>query len=108
MADLEMQAGPNPRRGQGRSRAGINVTMRYIQHKDCQIIDGHRAREIRIHARAVFVGFALEGKLFSSWGHTDVVSRMDFYNQMATRFEEIQYCDLDWKAEQVAIDMFPG
>ncbi|KJA22702.1 hypothetical protein HYPSUDRAFT_202022 [Hypholoma sublateritium FD-334 SS-4] len=27
---------------------------------------------------------------------------------MSTRFEELQYCDLDWKAEQIAIDTYPG
>ena len=48
---------PGAQRGQGRSRAGINVSMRYIQKKDSQVINGHRARDIRNHARAIFVGF---------------------------------------------------
>lgn len=99
---------PEVRRGQGRSRAGINVTMRYIQDKDGKIIDGHRAREIRIHARAIFVGFAMQGKHFTSWGDADAASRRCFYNEMVLRFEELQYCDLDWKAEQIATDTFPG
>ncbi|PPQ94902.1 hypothetical protein CVT25_004370 [Psilocybe cyanescens] len=99
---------PGAQRGQGRSRAGINVSMRYIQDKDGQIIDGHRAREVRIHARAVFVGFAMQGKQFLSWGDADAISRRTFYNEMAIRFDELQYCDLDWKAEQIATDTFPG
>jgi hypothetical protein len=28
--------------------------------------------------------------------------------EMASRFEELQYCDLNWKAEQIATDTFPG
>lgn len=99
---------PGTRRGQGRSRAGINVSMCYIQDKDGRVIDGHRAREIRIHARAVFVGFAMQGKQFASWGDADAASRKTFYSEMGTRFEELRYCDLDWKAEQIAIDTFPG
>lgn len=99
---------PGTRRGQGRSRAGINVAMRFIQDKDGQVIDGHRAREIRIHARALFVGFAMQEKQFGSWGDADAASRKLFYSEMRTRFEELQYCDLDWKAEQIAIDTFPG
>ncbi len=95
-------------RGQGRSRAGINVAMRFIQDCHGQVIDGHRAREIRIHARALFVGFALQGKQFSSWGDADALSRKNFYNEMVSRFEELQYCDLDWKSEQIAIDTYPG
>ena len=99
---------PGARRGQGRSRAGINVSMRFLQDKDGNIIDGHRAREIRIHARAIFVGFAMQGKQFTSWGDADAASRKVFYTEMRTRFEEFQFCDLDWKAEQIATDTFPG
>jgi hypothetical protein len=99
---------PGAQRGQGRSRAGINVSMRYIQEKDGQVINGHRARDIRNHARAIFVGFTMQGKRFLSWGDVDAVSRRTFYNEMVLRFEELQYCDLDWKAEQIAIDTYPG
>ena len=99
---------PGSQRGQGRCRAGINVSMRYIQDTDGKVIDGHRAREIRIHARAIFVGFAMQGKHFASWGDADATSRRFFYNEMVIRFEELQYCDLDWKAEQIATDTFPG
>ena len=95
-------------RGQGRSRAGINVSMRYIQGEHGQVIDGHRAREIRIHARAIFVGFANQGKQFTSWGDADAISRRTFYTEMVDSFEELQYCDLDWKSEQIATDTFPG
>ncbi|KJA27563.1 hypothetical protein HYPSUDRAFT_197768 [Hypholoma sublateritium FD-334 SS-4] len=105
--DLQSIFDPAPagaQRGQGRSRAGINVAMRFIQDCHGQVIDGHRAREIRIHARALFVGFALQGKQFLSWGDADALSRKTFYNEMVSRFEELQYCDLDWKSEQIAID----
>ena len=43
-----------------------------------------------------------------SWGDVDAISRRTFYNEMVSHFEELQYCDLDWKAEQIAIDTFPG
>ena len=109
--DLQSIFDPSPagaQRGQGRSRAGINVAMRFIQNTLGQVIDGHRAREIRIHARALFVGFALQGRQFLSWGDADALSRKMFYNEMVSRFEELQYCDLDWKSEQIAIDTYPG
>ncbi len=109
--DLQSIFDPSPagaQRGQGRSHAGINVSMRFIQNTLSQVIDGHRAREIQIHARALFVGFALQGKQFLSWGDPDALSRKTFYNEMVSRFEELQYCDLDWKSEQIAIDTYPG
>lgn len=99
---------PGAKRGQGRSRAGINVAMHYIQDKDGNVISGHRSRDIRNHARAVFVSFATKGNLFSTWGEVDVINRRLFFNEMALCFEELKYCDLDWKAEQIAIDTFPG
>ena len=99
---------PSTQRGQGRSRLGINVSMRYVQLKDGTVIDGHRATEMRNHARAVFVGFADDGKNFASWGEADAMSRRIYYNEMAFRFEELSYCELDWKAEQIATDIFPG
>ena len=50
----------------------------------------------------------MQGKQFASWGDADAASRRFFYNEMVIRFEELQYCDLDWKAEQIATDTFPG
>ena len=99
---------PGAQCGQGCSRAGINVSMCYIQEKDGQVINNHRARDIRNHTRAIFVGFTMQDKQFLSWGDVDAISRRTFYNEMVSRFEELQYCDLDWKAEQIAIDTFPG
>ncbi|KAF8155841.1 hypothetical protein B0H34DRAFT_798941 [Crassisporium funariophilum] len=99
---------PGALRGQGRSRQGINVSMRYIQDKDGQVINGHRAQDIRNYACAIFVGFATEGKQILSWGDADAVTCRFYYSEMESRFEELQYCDLDWKAEQIAIDTFPG
>ncbi len=95
-------------RGQGRSRMGINVAMRYIQTEDGTVIDGYRATEMRHHARAVFIGLVDNGKQFASWGEADAMSRRVFYNEMASRFTELSYCELDWKAEQIATDTYPG
>lgn len=99
---------PTAQRGQARSRAGINVSLRFVQDQHGQVIDGHRAREIRIHARAIFVGFANKGTHFLAWGDADAASRKHFFAEMASRFEELQYCDLDWKSDQITTDTFPG
>lgn len=107
MEGYEVSA-PGPKRGQKRSAAGINVRMRYIQVEDGTVIDGHRAQEIRNHARAIFVGFAHDGKFFPSWGDSDAKSRKIFYMELTSRFPELRLCDLDWKADQIATDTFPG
>jgi hypothetical protein len=63
--------------------------MHYIQDKDGQVIDGHCAREIHIHARAIFVGFAMQGKQLLSWGDADTISCRTFYKEMEIHFEEL-------------------
>jgi hypothetical protein len=103
-----MSPAPGAQCGQGCSCAGINISICYIQDKDGQVIDGHHAWEICIHAHAIFIGFAMQGKQFLSWEDTDAISCRTFYKEMAICFKELQYCDLDWKAEQIAIDTFPG
>lgn len=95
------------KRGKGRASQGENVKMRYIQHENGDIIDGWRGMEIRRFARSIFVGFALEGKLFHSWVEgADVTSRTNYYRHMVTRFPEVGFCELDWKSEQIASEIY--
>jgi hypothetical protein len=68
---------PDAQCGQGHSCAGINVSMHYIQEKDSQVINSHRAQDIQNHTRAIFVGFTMQDKQFLSWGDIDAV-RQDF------------------------------
>ena len=95
------------KRGRGRASQGQNVKMRYIQHENGEIIDGWRATDIRRYARSIFVEFALEGKVFHSWVEgVDAASRTSYYRDMITRFPEVGLCELDWKSEQIASDIY--
>ena len=81
--------------------------MHYIQHENGDIIDGWRATEIRRYARLIFVGFAMDGKVFPSWVEgVDVTSRNNYCRHMVTRFPELGFCDLDWKSEQIASEIY--
>ena len=98
---------PKGKRGKGRASQGENVKMRYIQHENSGIIDGWRGMEIRRYARSIFVGFALEGKLFHSWVEgVDATSRTNYYRDMVARFPEVGLCELDWKSEQIASEIY--
>ena len=95
------------KRGKGRASQGENVKMRYLQHENGDIIDGWRAADIRRYARSIFVGFALQGKVFHSWVEgADAASRTSYYRDMATRFPEVGLCELDWKSEQIASEIY--
>lgn len=98
---------PKGKRGKGRASQGENVKMCYLQLENGDIIDGWRATEICRYARSVFVGFALDGKVFHSWVEgVDAASRSDYYRQMVARFPEVGLCDLDWKSEQIAGEIY--
>ncbi|KJA25530.1 hypothetical protein HYPSUDRAFT_199677 [Hypholoma sublateritium FD-334 SS-4] len=95
------------KRGKGRAAQGQNVKMRYLQHENGDIIDGWRASDIRRYARSIFVGFALQGKVFQSWVEgADAASRTSYYHDMAARFPEVSLCELDWKSEQIASEIY--
>ncbi|KJA24701.1 hypothetical protein HYPSUDRAFT_200266 [Hypholoma sublateritium FD-334 SS-4] len=95
------------KRGKGRASQGQNVKMRYLQHENGDVIDGWRASDIRRFARSIFVGFALQGKLFHSWVEgVDAASRTCFYRDMVARFPELGLCELDWKSEQIASEIY--
>ncbi|KAF8878791.1 hypothetical protein CPB84DRAFT_1852272 [Gymnopilus junonius] len=103
------QAGdvPKRKRGKGQASQGENVKMRYIQHENGKIIDGWRGAEICRYARSIFVGFAMDSKLFSSWVEgSDVTSWNNYYHYMVARFPELGLCELDWKSEQIAGEIY--
>jgi hypothetical protein len=98
---------PGGRRGKGRASQGENVKMRYVQHENGDVIDGWRATEIRRYARSIFVGFAMDGKVFPSWVEgADATSRSNYCRQMVARFPELGFCDLDWKSEQIGGEIY--
>lgn len=98
---------PKGKRGKGRASQGLNVKMCYIQHENSSIIDGWRAMDIRRYTRSIFVGFALEGKVFHSWVEgADAASCTSYYGDMVARFLELGLCELDWKSEQIASEIY--
>ena len=95
------------KRGKGRASQGENVKMCYIQQENGDTIDGWRATDIRRYARSIFIGFAMEGKVFHSWVEgVDAASRINFYRDMTARFPEVGLCELDWKSEQIASEIY--
>lgn len=95
-------------RGRGRAAQGINVTMRYVELEDGTVINGDRAAEIRKFARSIWVSFSKKGPPPSKWGQADIEMRKTYCKEMGHRFSELTYCELDWKADQIATDNYPS
>ena len=82
--------------------------MQYIEHEDGTIIDGQRAADIRRHARSIWVQLTANSAPFVSWCDADCTSLKLYYLEMRSRFTELQYCDLDWKTDMIAMDNYPN
>ena len=82
--------------------------MRYVELEDGTVINGDRAGDIRKFARSIWVSFSKKGSPPSKWGQADIEMRKTYSREMGLRFPELTYCDLDWKAEQIAIDNYPS
>jgi len=95
-------------RGRSRAAQGINVTMQYVELEDGTVISGDRATEIRKFARAIWVSVAKTGAPPSKWGQADIQTRQRYLSSMGSRFQELRFCDLEWKVDQIATDNYPS
>jgi hypothetical protein len=108
----EFQVDGSGQRGgqQGRvqSSKGVNVTMRYVELANGEIISGDRASEMRRFARSIWVLFGSKGSPPPTWGAANVECRKQYCHEMTNRFPELSLCEFDWKAEQIATDNYPS
>ena len=95
-------------RGKARSGLGINVTMQYAELEDGTVVDGHVASSIRRCARASWVHLANVGNLPSRWRSASSATLRTYHEEMYRRFPYLQYCDDNWKVEQIAMDNYPS
>ena len=94
------------KKGSTRAADGENVTMQFVEDADGRMIDGYRAGEIRKHARSIFNDIAKYTSPPATWGAASSIMRDYYHQQMYRRFPEVQYCDLDWKAEKIASEAY--
>ncbi|EGN97444.1 hypothetical protein SERLA73DRAFT_75128 [Serpula lacrymans var. lacrymans S7.3] len=82
--------------------------MRYVEDSDGTIINGHKATEIQKIAHSIWVELANMGKAPKTWmGAGREV--LDYYrSKLYQKVPQLRYCELDWKANQIAIDNYPS
>ena len=95
-------------RGKGRLSKGINVGMRYIETAEGLIVDGFKASEMRTFARSIWLSFTELRIAPSKWGQCTIQTRQYYCREMGIRFPELLLCELDWKADQVATQIYSG
>jgi hypothetical protein len=95
-------------RGKSRAAQGVNITMRFAELEDGTVVDGHVAGNIRRCARSAWVYLANTGEAPSKLRSASMSVIRSYHEEMYRRFPYLQYCDDDWKAEQIAMDNYPS
>jgi hypothetical protein len=82
--------------------------MRYIEDKNGQMINGHRASAMRKLARSIWAALANARKAPAKWSQADIVVAQSYRREMRQHFPELQLCENDWKVDLIASDNYPS
>ena len=94
--------------GKARAAQGENVTLRFIEDENGNIIDGYRATAMRRLARELWAGLNSVGKAPKTWGKVDATVAAQYRNEMERKFSELRLCDHSWKADFIATLNYPS
>ena len=94
--------------GKARAAQGENVTLRFIEDENGNIIDGFRATAMRRFARELWAGLNRVGKAPKTWGKVDAAVAAQYRNEMERKFSELRLCGDNWKADFIATLNYPS
>ncbi|KAG6905924.1 hypothetical protein DXG01_016914 [Tephrocybe rancida] len=93
-------------RGRALSSQGVNVMSPFIEHENGSAVNGHILRDMRSHARAIWMSLDKIGRLPPTWGKADAETASQYRSEMREKFIALRLCDNDWKADQIATDTY--
>jgi hypothetical protein len=84
--------------------------MGYVEMEDGEVVDGHAAADIRKYARSIWVHIATTSETGTpaKWGEAGVKNHEAYRTQMYERYPNLQFCESDWKVDQIATDYYPS
>lgn len=88
---------------------GINKQMGWVELETGEIIDGWHAARIRDFAMDTFKGFLEESRAPFQWKNDASPSlKNEFNRKIEAEFPELRWCQSHWKADLVAIRLYPN
>ncbi|KAF8809747.1 hypothetical protein BYT27DRAFT_7241127 [Phlegmacium glaucopus] len=93
-------------RGRSRAARGENVSMNFIEDINGQVIDGHKASEIRKAIRELWVEMDQGGVAPPTWSKVPHTVVMNFRQRLYDQFPELAYCDGHWKLDKICTDNY--
>jgi hypothetical protein len=94
--------------GKVRAAQGENVTMKFVEDENGNVIDGYRASSIRKFARLLWAGLSNAGRAPKSWGKVDAQTSSQFQIEMCQKFPELRLCEGNWKVDLIATMNYPS
>jgi hypothetical protein len=94
--------------GKARAAQGENVSMKFVEDENGNVIDGYRASSIRKLARSLWAGLSKAGKAPKSWGKVDAQTSSQFQIEMCRKFPELRLCEGNWKVDLIATMNYPS
>ena len=94
--------------GKTRAAQGENVTLRFVEDENGNVVDGFRASAMRRFARELWTSLNGIGKAPKTWGKVDATVATQYRNEMERRFSELRLCDNHWKADIIATLNYPS
>jgi len=87
---------------------GENVTLKFIEDENGDVVDGYKASKMCRFARELWARLNTIGKAPKTWGKVDAAVAAQYRNEMERRFSELHLCDNHWKADFIATLNYPS
>ena len=88
--------------GKARAAQGENISMKFVEDENGDVIDGFKAISIRKFARSLWAGLSKAGRAPKSWGRADAQTSSQFQIEMCQKFPELKLCEGNWKVDLIA------
>lgn len=105
-ADGVSNTGGSNARGGTLASQGINVSARYIEMENGQIVDGYRVTAIHKTAQQIWFGLLSSGMAPPVWGQATLQAVSLYNKEMCRQFPELRYCADNWKAGRIATNNY--
>ncbi|KAJ7460428.1 hypothetical protein B0H11DRAFT_2316011 [Mycena galericulata] len=92
---------PNPRGGRPAAQ-GVNVSGKYIETEDGEVVNGFRVTAMGKTAAQIWFGFVALGIAPPSWGQAGLRAITLYNNEMCGVHPELRLCAGNWKAQCLA------
>jgi hypothetical protein len=95
-------------KGPGRVAQGINVTARFVEDANGNMLNGWRVSDMRSLSQQIFHQLHQRNLAPEQWRKATREALMYYLSEMYSAFPELRFCDGHWKANRLASRQYSG